>query len=173
MATTRSQVVVSDAGPLIHLDELGCLDLLANLGQVSVPRAVWLEVTVHRPRLTLGDLTGTDIVETIPNPSERLISLGDSLDLDTGERAALALMEGMAANLFLCDDAAARLTAESLGFTVRGTIGILVRSIRVAARSQAEVLGILHQIPNKSSLHISRRLLESVISEVEKASPEP
>jgi len=44
------RTVVADAGPLIHLDELGCLDLLADFGAVVVPDAVWREVERHRPR---------------------------------------------------------------------------------------------------------------------------
>jgi hypothetical protein len=39
-----SPVVIADAGPIIHLDELGCLDLLADFGSIIVPEAVWLEV---------------------------------------------------------------------------------------------------------------------------------
>ena len=47
---TRSPLqVVCDAGPLIHLDELGCLDLLADFQAVLVPEQVWQEVGHHRP----------------------------------------------------------------------------------------------------------------------------
>lgn len=42
-------IVVCDAGPLIHLDELGCLDLLSDFFEVLVPEAVWREVRQHRP----------------------------------------------------------------------------------------------------------------------------
>lgn len=36
MGKTRA-FVVADAGPIIHLDELGCLDILYDFEQVSVP----------------------------------------------------------------------------------------------------------------------------------------
>ena len=42
-------LVVCDAGPLIHLDQLDCLDLLADFSRVVVPDVVWREVEVHRP----------------------------------------------------------------------------------------------------------------------------
>ena len=42
-------VVVCDAGPLIHLDEVGCLDLLSDFQTLYVPRQVWIEVERHRP----------------------------------------------------------------------------------------------------------------------------
>ena len=167
MATTESFVVVSDAGPLIHLDELGCVDLLHGLGKLVIPRTVWTEVTRHRSRLAPRDLSNTEIVDVVASPSARLASLGDSLDLDAGERAAITLLESVSARLFLCDDAAARLAAESLGFAVRGTIGILVRSIRIGLRTRQEVVNLLRQLPEKSSLHLSRQLLERVLAEIE------
>lgn len=36
-------------GPLIHLDEVGCLDLLSDFSDVLVAEAVWQEVRQHRP----------------------------------------------------------------------------------------------------------------------------
>ena len=170
MAMTEPRVVVSDAGPLIHLDELGCLGLLRDLGPIVLPQEVWAEATSHRPRLTLFDLSGVSVVDVVSEPSMRLVSLADSLDLDAGELAAITLIEGVAARLFLCDDAAARLAAESLGFAVRGTIGVLIRSIRAGVQTRQQVLDLLRELPERSSLHISRQLLTKVIGDVEKGS---
>ena len=39
---------VCDAGPLIPLDELGCLSLLEDFDRVVVPAGVWEEVQNHR-----------------------------------------------------------------------------------------------------------------------------
>jgi hypothetical protein len=44
-----AKVVVCDAGPLIHLDELDCLDLVGDFPEMLVPEAVWHEVLRHRP----------------------------------------------------------------------------------------------------------------------------
>jgi predicted nucleic acid-binding protein len=41
--------VVCDAGPAIHLDELGCLDLLKDFQEVLLPNTVWEEIKRHRP----------------------------------------------------------------------------------------------------------------------------
>jgi hypothetical protein len=40
--------VVSDAGPIIHLDELGCLHLMKDFDKVLVPDGVRREVLEHR-----------------------------------------------------------------------------------------------------------------------------
>lgn len=167
MGGTEQLPVVSDAGPIIHLDELGCLDLLRGFGTVLVPRGVWGEVSHHRPQLAHKDVPGSTIVEAEDAPTPRLIALGNSLGLDAGERAALAMMEAGRARLLLCDDAAARLAAESFGFAVHGTIGLLVRAIRTGMRTQQDVLTILRRLPQRSTLHISNRLLATVIAKVE------
>jgi predicted nucleic acid-binding protein len=169
MAGTDPSLTVVDAGPIIHLDELGCLDLLGDFAALLVPREVWHEVARHRSRLTPDDIPGTGdcIVDVAGTLSPRLRALIDSFRLDAGETAALALMEARRAQLLLCDDAAARLAAESLGFPVHGTIGVLVRSIRRGLRSRAQVLETVRRLPDVSTLHISRELLATVIAAIE------
>ncbi len=170
MARTDLPLIVSDAGPLIHLDELECLDLLIDLGTILIPREVWTEVIGHRPQFTIRDLPDANIVDIVVEPSAKLLSLSNTLSLDIGERTAIALMERVSAKLLLCDDAAARLAAESLGFTVHGKIGIVVRSIRTAARTRQQALTVLRELPIRSTLHLSHQLLETVIREVQRAS---
>jgi predicted nucleic acid-binding protein len=167
MAKTELLSVVCDAGPLIHLDELQCLDLLEYLGEIALPRVVWNEVKRHRPLLLQDALSTVRVVDVVGRPSKKLSLYRDSLDLDAGELAAITLMESLSAQVFLTDDAAARLAAESLGFTVRGTIGILVRAIRVGCRTREQILGLLQELPHRSSLYFSRRLLQKVVAEVE------
>lgn len=169
MEATDVPPIVSDAGPLIHLHELECLDLLADMGKTLVPSEAWAEAVRHRGTLATAHLAGLSVVDVSGEPSARLVALGTALGLGAGEMAALTLMDRIAARMLLCDDAAARLAAESLGFTVRGTIGILVRSVRAGLRSRPQVLDLLRSIPSKSTLHLSRRLLDSVIREIEGA----
>lgn len=52
--TDPGTLVIADAGPLIHLDELGCLDLLRDFARVWVPDAVWQEVEAHRPGVLIS-----------------------------------------------------------------------------------------------------------------------
>lgn len=158
--------VVSDAGPLIHLDELHCVDVLGDFDQILIPRIVWTEVKKHRQQLELQTIPHATIEDPSHEPTARLLALADSLLLDAGERAALALMEQRPASMLLCDDAAARLAAESLGFMVHGTIGVIVRAVRIGRRAPGDVLQILESIPSQSTLHLSSTLLNQVIAQV-------
>lgn len=158
-----TELVVADTGPIIHLDELGCLDLLNDFNPL-VPFQVWREICQYRPDLKQGPSLRLQLVNVTGPVSASLSAMVKSFGLATGEASALALIERRKASLLLCDDAAARLAAESLGCAVRGTIGIIVRASRRALRSDQEVVTLLENIPFRSSLHIKRDLLEQVIS---------
>jgi predicted nucleic acid-binding protein len=96
-----------------------------------------------------------------------LDALAQVFSLHTGEWEALRVALEHRPGLLLTDDTAARLAAGNLRIGTHGTIGILVRAIRRRQRTKGEILAALRSIPTRSTLHLKRSLLESVISEVE------
>ena len=161
-------LAVCDAGPLIHLEELGCLDLLADFSQVLVADVVWKEVQQHQPSALRRRKLKLLRTESLPDASPQLSQLADALLLASGEVGALRLMQENPHGILLTDDAAARLVAEQLGYDVHGTIGMLVRALRRQQRTKRQVLNLLRAIPRRSTLFMERRLLESVIDEVKR-----
>lgn len=162
-------IVICDAGPLIHLDEVGCLDLLADFDRIIVPDAVCAEVERHRPAVFSHlevTLLRTIASQLIP---PKLSALTRIFTLHAGEWEALRLALECPKSIFLTDDTAARLAAGNLSIKTHGTIGILIRAIRRKQRSKHEILEILTSLPERSTLHIKQNLLESVISEVHAA----
>ena len=119
---TRSHSVVPDAGPIIHLDELGRLSLLADFEEVRVVPAVLEEVARHRPRCL--DALGSRCRVALPEPrmTEFIEPLCRALSLDAGEREALAIARSDPEALFITDDAAARIAALQIGLTAHGTL---------------------------------------------------
>lgn len=159
-------VVIADAGPVIHLDELGCIELLADFGTVIIPETVWQEVERHRPMALKS--AGDWLVRQSPKQYSFVVSaLTPLYSLHAGEQEALHLCTEFANCLLLTDDTAARLAAKSLGIAAHGTLGLLIRAIRRQCLSKAEVLALLHAIPNQTTLHVRPALLREVISEVE------
>lgn len=47
--TDRTGTAVFDAGPIIHLDELACLDLLSDFQENLLSDTVWQEIEAYRP----------------------------------------------------------------------------------------------------------------------------
>ncbi|MBX7245791.1 MAG: hypothetical protein K1X53_09840 [Candidatus Sumerlaeaceae bacterium] len=164
---TGTVVVVSDAGPLIHLDELGCLEFLANYQRVLVPSEVWREVEKHRPRALLNKrvVLLKTFLQGAPTPTIR--SVASLLELHRGETEALQVALEQGAGLLLTDDAAARLAAGNLNIAVTGTVGILMRSIRTGMASPEAIIAVLSTLSQKSTLHIKPSLLQELIQMIE------
>jgi len=158
---------VCDAGPIIHLDELSNLQLLADF-ELWIPPAVKDEIVRHRPTV-LDQLSFRFSDHGLKNPSAPTIAaMAKAFSLDRGEAEALSIMSQFADAIFLTDAAAARLVGHQLGYNVHGTIGVLIRAIRRNQRSPQQVLDILKRLPNQSTLFIRRNLLEEIISRLRK-----
>ena len=158
--------VICDAGPIIHLDEINCLNLLNDFKEIILPFSVEREIAVHRPSaLTASSLTVKRLAESL-DIGEKLHALCQIFSLDAGEIESLVLMQSHPTAIFLTDDAAARFAAEQMKFKVHGTIGILLRSIRRGQKKPEEVLQILVDIPKTSTLYIKQSLLNEVLQKV-------
>ena len=46
--------LICDAGPIIHLDEISCLDLLNDFDEIIIPPTVEREIATHRPSALQG-----------------------------------------------------------------------------------------------------------------------
>lgn len=113
--------VVSNASPLIALQQIDRLDLLRDLfGMVAIPSAVAREtvpsVPERPPWVAERPLTG---------PIDPRVLRAS---LDPGETEAIALALELGATSVILDDLPARRLAEEFGLSVVGTLGVLVRA---------------------------------------------
>ena len=114
--------IVSNSSPLIFFSAIGMLDSLAELGDISIPKAVYNEVTGN-------DLKGSNEVKHVD--WIKVVELKDhesvafSSVLDAGEAEAIALAIKLNADLILLDDLAGRRAANAYGIEVMGTLGLL------------------------------------------------
>jgi predicted nucleic acid-binding protein len=163
---TELPAAVLDSGPVVHLDELGQLDLLEDFSDRIVPEAVLRETERLRP----GWLTRVHAAcRTMKADTVDIQPLVAAFALHAGEAEAIALARRRRDTcVMLCDDAAARLAAVQIGIRVHGTLGVLLRSLRLGRRSKAEVLTLLSGIPSKTTLFIRPSLLEAIREEVER-----
>ena len=99
-------LVVVDAGPIIHLDELDALDALRGFDKVLVTQTVWEEISRHRS----PDLASFPI-RRVPDPeTDALVEgLSKTFSLHAGEKSALNFARQVPDAIFATDDTAARL----------------------------------------------------------------
>ena len=167
-AATTPPVVVCDAGPLIHLDELDAIDLLSDFPAVFVPESVWQEVERHRATALSHPAVRLKKVQAPGAASPELEALIRLLPLHVGEAEALAVATQHPGAELLTDDTGARLAAKMLGLDAHGTLGVLVRAIRRGQRTRRQVLDTLRSLPVVSSIHVKPALLEEIIQQVER-----
>lgn len=122
-------LVVADTSPLRFLVEIGFEHVLPPLfQQVWIPGAVARELRHNRtPELV------RQWAERLPSwVNVREIENADFhpglTDIDRGEWEAIELAKEIHANLLLIDDRAGVYTAREQGFTVTGTLGVLVEA---------------------------------------------
>lgn len=168
MGTIDAGVVVADAGPLIHLDELSALDVLSDYTAIYVPDAVWREVAHHRPQALRE--TGVIRRQSISvTASPEVTALASIYTLHRGEMDALDVCLTRSISTLLTDDTAARLAAKSLGIATHGTLGLLIRAARRGHRTPEEIVELLTSVPTRTTLHIRPSLLTDVIEQVRQA----
>jgi predicted nucleic acid-binding protein len=160
------RIAVLDAGPLIHLDELGELALLTDFPECMVPPTVRAEAERHRAGLFARTTQGFRFTPPQQPAPPELAAIARHCPLHTGEIEALCLALEHDADLLLTDDTAARVAARRLSIPAQGTLGVLLRAIRRGQRSPRQVEAVLQAIPKRSSLHVRPALLEEIIQQV-------
>jgi len=160
---TEGGIVVADAGPLIHLDELQQIHLLESLAPIIVPEAVWSEVMQHRPDVLKA---GFLVKQASPKPNAELEALAKLYSLHLGEWQAISICHNSPRSRLLTDDTAARMAAKALRIPANGTLGVILRALRLGALNKDQTIDLLESIPARSSLHIRKTLLAEIIAEV-------
>lgn len=120
-------IVVSDAGPLIHLSLVSSIGLLRKIyGQILIPELIYDEVVKKGEGMAGStEVAEADWIGVVSDSPESNLFRLLTTHLDSGEASAICLAVERKAQWLLSDDRPARLAAEALGFQVKGTVGIL------------------------------------------------
>lgn len=148
--------VIVNATPLIVLCHIGCLELLKKLyGKIIIPRAVYQEVCAKPDSACRQVKEHTDWIQVrdISHPAERKMY---QAKLYAGEVEA----HEIEADLLIIDDKAAKKTAKYLGFTVTGTLGVLLKAKKTGLIQ--EVCPLLQAI-RESRFYLSRTVSNMVL----------
>lgn len=118
--------IVCDTGPLLHLQEAGCLEILEAAGEITIPPAVRAELIDHDSfwERHMPEWIKPGILE--PRFLESVAHWLKAGLLDPGEAEALSLATQLKASWLLTDDAAARLIAQQQGLEVHGSLGVVL-----------------------------------------------
>jgi predicted nucleic acid-binding protein len=153
------RTVVCDTGPVLHLAEVGRLDMLSLVGTVVVPSAVAMELDSHIAGWSLHRPDWIRIDALDPDADNQALAWVASGILHPGEAESLALARQVGCDWYLTDDAAARIFASSIGLEVHGTVGVVLWAAGNGTLTKPQAETTLDQMAGESSLWISQRVL--------------
>lgn len=160
---------VTDAGPLIHLAEIGCLQILSVFGTLHVPGAVWRE-TVECGRTAGEDLLKLSKVERhniAPSDITRFVEKNNLKELHSGECECLYLCRQIGVPVLLTDDLGVRRAAKRLKLVPVGSLGIVAKAHRMGKISKADAQQHILELYDVSSLFVTRVIVEMAIEQLQ------
>ena len=154
-------IIVSDTTPLNHLVLIGEVWLLPKMfGRVIIPPAVAEEMRHPRtPPVVKSWFDSPPAWIEIREP----IALDHTIQLGTGEVAAISLALEIHADIILMDDWKARREAIARGLTVTGTLNIL----RAAALKKFIDLPATLAKLERTNFHLPKQIVEAMLREME------
>ena len=160
---------VSNAGPLIHLTKIGRLRILGNIfDEVIIPQTVKVEV-VDRGKekgepsaFLIEDAEWIRVAEDPPQADE----LAERAGIHRGEACAILLAISLNIPVLL-DDSDARKFAIGFGVEVVGSIGLIMKAVKMGLIARDEGLKDLEKLAGVMWLSIdvyerARRIVESL-----------
>lgn len=151
-------VAVTDTGPLIHLAEIGVIELLNLADELFIPDTVYDELEEGGRPPGFADINYS-LVETKGN-------LRDTEGLDPGEVAALEVALDRNVMLFT-DDLAARERGTAHGIEVHGSIGIIVLGYSRGRLDRSEAATLMRKLQYESRLFVTGAVVERGIQLLE------
>jgi predicted nucleic acid-binding protein len=155
-------IVIADSAPINYLVLIGETELLPTLyAGVVIPTAVLRELRSRGApapvREWVNHLPSWLRVESV----DPTLLAETALDLDAGEREAIALARELQAELVVIDDQAGRREARRWNLTVTGTLGVLRTAASRGLVDFREALNRLQQ----TNFYISAELLQQLLHE--------
>ncbi|MCG3253838.1 MAG: hypothetical protein KAX09_08325, partial [Candidatus Heimdallarchaeota archaeon] len=141
-------IAVINASPLIYLSKLGIIEILPQLfSRIVTTQTVKQEVLQEKtaPELVILSEVFSSWLE-VKRADEKIVKKLTELQIHKGEAEVIAIGRELLAKekstVVIIDDLLAREIATSLGLTVTGTIGVLLKATKekIIARKECQTL---------------------------------
>jgi hypothetical protein len=154
--------VVSNTGPLLHLDEVGLSIALKIFRDIYIPPEVKKELKKHKVKI----IKKVKVIALKSKFNDVAKILTDKYDLDLGEAQAIALALQERVDYFLTDDLDARTVSDVHNIEVHGTVGIILRAYREKIIKKEIAAKKIIELYSTSSLFITKALVEHILKSI-------
>ena len=161
----------ADAGPLIHLAEIGCIRFLNGFDTLHVPGAVWRE-TVAQNRVSRSDLSNLQNIQrytVAQSEVEQFVKENNLSGLHAGEQECFHVCLSKRISILLTDDMAVRDAAKRFHIVPVGSLGIVVSAFKREEITLEEAERYIAELHDISSLFVTRAIAELAIEHLRSA----
>ncbi len=154
-------MIISNATPLIAFARIDRLDLLRQVvGQLVIPVAVEQEISGYsqnKPGVIELSKETWITVQAVASPQQVQLLLPT---LDNGEAEVITLALEQNARLVLIDELTGRRVAQSLGLTITGSVGILIRAKQIG---EIKAIKPFLNAMTRQGIHFSQQFIAQVL----------
>lgn len=169
---------IINASPLIYLGKIGALQLLPKLFMecyttLIVKREVLRsESSMNTPEFSVLEESFSNWLSLKESTNQQLVERLKELNIHVGEASVIALAKELQDNsdedIIIIDDLAAREIARTLDSKVTGTIGILIKALKLKFISGEKCKNFLQILVENTTFRISSALFSKLLKEIEK-----
>lgn len=143
------QRAVSDSDVIIHLAKLNELTLIRELyGCAYIPEYVEFEIVRYQydEANLINEAIHQEILKVHKTSESRAKELAKKYGIHVGEGHVKELAEKMKVKIFLSNEKKVRAAARIEGFTVAGTVGVILRGVTENFLRVEEAVGLLEKL---------------------------
>jgi predicted nucleic acid-binding protein len=166
---------IINASPLIYLGKIGALYLVPKLfTKCYTTSLVRNEVLGEEniPEFSILDASFSDWLSLMEPTNKQLIKRLEQFGIHNGEATVIALAKELqdkkSESVVIIDDLAARGIARTLDLKVTGTLGILLRALKLNYIDLEKSRDYIHDLVENTAFRISSSLYSRILKEIEK-----
>ena len=166
---------IINASPLIYLGKIGALYLVPKLfTKCYTTSLVRNEVLGENdtPEFSILDASFSDWLSLMEPTNKQLIKRLEQFGIHNGEATVIALAKELQdeknESVVIIDDLAARGIARTLDLKVIGTLGILLKALKLNYIDFEKSRDFIHNLVENTAFRISATLYSRILKEIEK-----
>lgn len=160
---------VSDAGPIIHLSEVGCFSCLKIVERLFISKSVESEIR-SKDAPGKSELKNAEWIitkELEEDSKEKASKIAKDFGIELPDAEAIVLARTLSVKLLFTDDRSTKEIAEFYGVEAHGSAGIIARAYRNKILNYEEAKDALEKLHKQSSLYMTDRVYKIVLDILE------
>jgi predicted nucleic acid-binding protein len=167
-------IAIINASPLIYLAQIGALKLLPKLFSKCYTTSIVKDEILNQKdaiEYTILEESFSDWLSVKESSDQKLLKRLEELQIHRGEASIITLAKELhdkeKENILIIDDLAAREIARTLGLKITGTLGIILKALRLSFITKIECKNYIQFLVENTTFRITTTLYSKILKEID------